>query len=270
MEIDKKIWDQLRKVLVNPAISLPLVTAITYVLAYFFEATYLAYFDVSHQFVGITVNVFVLAAIPSVGIIVYFLVAFVSLKDSYLGGVALLHRPGMLRRAMILWPLMSFIIAIGLYLDLPVWKALILAFAIPFLVIGMAWLLLETPPWVVYKLLPKGPVKSRLEAILSRARRRGGDALVLRAYARYGVYTILVMFSVISLGVITAYVYASTRTNFLVYETPDAKKFILIRSYQDRYILKSISAEGVLEGQVLVVRADRDMQFEPIHVERLK
>ncbi|HEX8763380.1 MAG TPA: hypothetical protein VF733_06525 [Candidatus Saccharimonadales bacterium] len=251
--INKK---DLQKLVLNPGFSIPVLSAVAYILAYTFEASYLSYFGVSHQFVEITVNIFVLAGGVTALCLFYLLTVLMQFEEGLMKKRRRLRRR-ILRLTWILLSAELLIVAYGLYTSLIWYKTVGLMLGLPLSILVV--LVIELTPYL-WKNRVHGfrrGLKKALRAHRSR-RKKTSVSFMFCANALFAGCLI------IAIGIISGRIYAHSRENFAVYKK-EGKRYALIRSYSDKLILAGMDARGKLnrEMYVIVIKEQASISFEP-------
>lgn len=247
LEVHAKYKDSI----LSPAFVLPILTGIAYIIAYFFEATYLAYFSVGHQFISITVNIFVLSL--GVAAVIVWYIAVILMEFSAL--FALIKKgkaPSKLFWPLVIItvPLSMLAISIGLYLN---------AGVVMLIGLGLA-------PVAMTLLIQHLVKNKKTRKIIEHTRKSSGQILAYDTLA-LAMHLLLVASLAISTGVIAGSIYASTRMNYLSYRYED-ENYVLIREYDNKLIFTSIDQKKKISGKVLIVNPkEKPIMLKAIKVE---
>lgn len=240
------IYEKYKDSILGPAFVLPTLTGIAYIIAYSFETTYLAYFSVGHQFISITVNIFILSICTAALILVYMAGLFGQLTD-----VVVAAKKGrqlsrvFWRNTMTVVPLSMITVSLGLYFYADGRSLALLALMpiIPFILLIIIV--------AAKKQMAQHQTNNKvLRRILNSANINVASLQLFLIQPM--VYILLATCVAISTGVIGGRLYSSTRTNYLTYSYEDTE-YVLIREYESKLVFTSIDSNKKLSGKVLVI-----------------
>jgi hypothetical protein len=241
-----------KEILLNPLFSLPLVSAVSYLVAYMFEASYLAYFEVGHQFVEIPVNIFVLS-LGMVSSIIFYVLGPVLLYSVGAKTKTTASTRYFYSRALGIFMAAMMMIAYSIYINTSLWTGLfVLAVGLLATLVGIAskdW------PLIVKEFKLHGLRKQFVVSLFHQYRDKGssqpkpGHLL----FSLLTLYTGLIfVVGLASLGIICGRVYAYTRHNFLAI-TQNDDQYILVRSYSNKLIFSSVDPRGSMTGRIMLL-----------------
>lgn len=257
---DEQINTALKKLYDKPAYAIPLLSGIAYLIAYTFEAAYLAYFEVSHQFIEITVNVFVLSLCGASLVLIYLAMIIKQLKDIFdmgpLGvrGVKADIQRYLVQYLFVISPIILLSVALSMYLNYSVKISLILI--ILAVIILPALELLDTLLTGIRHYRKSAGLKSNLRLMLhDRTIHRVTDS-----FARFIIYGLVAFGSVGSIGIIVGHLYAISRENFVILHQT-RQDYVLVRSYPDQYVLTSIKGNKLTAKTLIIPQGNSSMIF---------
>jgi hypothetical protein len=237
----KDLYEKARGAVFSPAVLIPLLSALAYIIAYAFETAHLAYFGISHQFVEITVNVFILSLCGSLVIFIYLAALAVQLPDVY---SELKNHPRKLVRNLP-WqylfttsPLLLGVLAAGVYFEFGFLKTILLVLLTTLFILAVPLL-----GMLFNRLLKEPPKNASHTASWSRQ---------LRPYMQLLLYATLGLVVAGSVGFIAGRQYAGIRTSFSVY-TWHNSRYVVVRSYPDHMLLTSIDEHNKLSGKATLI-----------------
>ncbi len=262
----------------TPAISIPVITACAYLLAYMFELGSLSYFGVSHLFIEITINTLVLSALAACLLISYFFGLAFSLFEGYYSNSRLKFRKFLLSYYALTVPFGFLMLgAFVAYYDFKPWW---INLSVPFVVVfSICYPFGELIPGLIKTRKNGRPIWIWLEAIYQAKRRSRRQARTrtnhdrssreLRGLARRAALVGAGIAMIVSAGIIIGRGYAMSRQNFMLFDHGE-KRYLLVRDYGDRMIFAGISGRDKLTSEVLVhqLGEDKDISLRPLNISR--
>ncbi|HSE61033.1 MAG TPA: hypothetical protein VLA88_01920 [Candidatus Saccharimonadales bacterium] len=252
--------ERARDLLSKPAILIPLVSAASYAVAYGFESNYLAYFGVSHHFIEISINTFVLSAF-FISMVILFAITPINLVQPIYHS---LSKTGWGRfwRFMIMtgFALAIPIVAIGLRLNVDTWALLGL-----FMIVWGGIVLAIIGDELIFTSKQKG-IKKRLQFAFDKSKPRS-PGLPLPKAVDSALSAIFGVGLIVSVGMVAGGVYARWQDDFLVYHW-GSKDYVLIYDQGGREILKELTNEKL--GSEILVVTSKEVDHMTFKVRRIK